>query len=115
MADYTGKAQFFVAFKCPPEHEAEGDRIFAQHAEWMERTHPRDGDKALLQHTVSKAHDDAGNALFLLAEVYETKAGIDNHRDLARTDAHHDPFIAWAFDRCQTIGWSDAEVLHSLW
>jgi hypothetical protein len=47
--------------------------------------------------------------------VYETKAGIDNHRDLAQSDAHHDPFIAWAFGKCQTIGWSDAEVLHSLW
>jgi hypothetical protein len=32
VADYTGKALFFVAFKCPPEHEAEGDARDARHA-----------------------------------------------------------------------------------
>ena len=52
MADYTGKASFFAALKCPVEHEAEGDEIFAHHADWMMRTHPREGEKALLQYTV---------------------------------------------------------------
>ena len=117
MADYTGRAHFFVAFRCPAEHEADGDSVFAQHAEWMERTHPKDGDKALLQYTVSKSHDDEGNVLFLLSEVYETKAGIDNHRKLAHDDEEDsrvNDLLALA-DKCQTIGWGDAEVLHSLW
>jgi hypothetical protein len=32
---------------------AEGDRIFASHGEWM-KTHPREGDLALLDYTVSR-------------------------------------------------------------
>ena len=115
MADYTGKAEFFMAFKCPAEHEAEGDRFFARHAEWMARTHPKDGELALLQYTLSKAHDDEGNALFLLAEVYETMAGVDNHYALAQ-DRQSDPpdLVAFA-EKCETMGRTGAEVLHSLW
>jgi hypothetical protein len=115
VTDYRGKGQFFIAFNCPAEHEAEGDGFFARHAQWMERTHPKAGDLALLQYTVSKSSDDDGNVLFLLAETYQTTAGIDNHRKLAHDDA---PLLAdlYSFrDKCQTIGWGDAEVLHSLW
>jgi hypothetical protein len=32
---------------------AEGDRIFASHGEWM-KGHPREGDVALLDYTISK-------------------------------------------------------------
>lgn len=117
MADYTGKAQFFVAFRCPAEHEAEGDRVFAQHAAWMERTHPKDGDEALLQYTVSKNHDDDGNVQYLLAEVYETTAGVENHSRLAHEDEEDSGFqslLAFA-DKCETIGWGAADLVHSLW
>lgn len=31
MANDTGKAEFFLAFKCPPEHEAEADRFIDYH------------------------------------------------------------------------------------
>ncbi len=115
MADYTGKAEFFVALKCPAEHEAEGDRFFARHAEWMERTHPRDGELALLQYTVSKAHDEEGNALFLLAEVYETHAGVENHYALAHDDQTDPPDLRAFADKCESIGLTGADVLHSLW
>lgn len=86
MADYTVKAQFFVAFRCPADQEAEGDRVFADHLAWMERTHPKEGDEALLQYTVSKNYDDEGNVQSLLAEVYETTAGVENHSRLAHED-----------------------------
>lgn len=65
--------------------------------------------------TVSKYRDDDGNAIFLLAEVYETTAGITNHRRLATLDPdHHDPLVAW-LGKCEVIGGGDAEVPHSLW
>jgi quinol monooxygenase YgiN len=118
MADYSGKAQFFVAFRCAAEHEAEGDRVFAHHAEWMERTHPKEGEEALLQYTVSKSRDDEGNVQFLLAEVYETTAGIDNHRRLSREDEDDSgvqALLAWVGKCDATIGWDDADVVHSLW
>ena len=52
--DYTGRSQWSLMFVCPADLEPEADRIFASHAEWMQGTHYRDGDKALLQYTVTK-------------------------------------------------------------
>ena len=115
VADYTGKVQFFRAFKCPPEHEAEGDRFFTHHAEWMERTHPGEGDKALLQYTVSKDTDDEGNIIFLLYEVYETVAGAENHGKLAHDDGEIlNEYVAFG-EKCETLGGGRGEVRHSLW
>jgi len=54
---YTGKVQLTVITKSPPELEAEGVRIFASHANWIEANHYSDGDKALLQYNVAKGSD----------------------------------------------------------
>jgi hypothetical protein len=119
MADFTGKAQYFLALKCASEHEAEGDRFFARHAEWMERTHPKEGHKALLQYTVSKRLDGKGNVLYLLAEVYETSAGVENHSRLAHEDEAGSGLILPSFrallEKCETIGSGASDVVHSLW
>ena len=119
MANFTGKAQFFLALKCAAEHEAEGDRFFARHAEWMERTHPKEGDKALLQYTVSKRLDGEGNLLYLLAEVYETAAGVENHSRLAHEDEENSgqivPSLRALLEKRETIGFGASDVVHSLW
>ena len=117
VADFTGKAQFFLALKCAAEHEAEGDRFFAQHAQWMERTHPKEGDTALLQYTVSKRLDGEGNVLFLLAEVYETSAGVENHSRLAHENKREPEMASLRalVDKSETIGFGASDVVHSLW
>lgn len=87
-----------------------------RHAQWMERTHPKEGDKALLQYTVSKRLDGEGNVLFLLAEVYETSAGVENHSRLAHEDEEDLGPGFWALvDKCETIGFGASDVVHSLW
>ena len=58
--DYTGRTQWSLMFVCPADLEAEADRLFASHAEWMQRTHHREGDKALLQYTITKGPGDDG-------------------------------------------------------
>ena len=50
-----GKIQLTFIIIAPPDQVAEGDRLFASHAPWMEATHHRSGDKALLSYDVSKA------------------------------------------------------------
>ena len=69
------------------EDVAEGDRLFASHGQWM-KGHPRDGDLALLDYTVSKGpelsnpFDRAGADRqddFVIDEYYESPAGIANH------------------------------------
>ena len=64
--NYTGKAQFSLTVVAPAELESEGDRIFNLHAAWMEETHYRESEKALLQYTVAKRVDDEGNIRFVL-------------------------------------------------
>ena len=44
-----GKVQIIIIFSAPPDIVSEGDRIFTSHADFMARTHYRDGDKALLR------------------------------------------------------------------
>lgn len=81
----------------------------------MEPTHPRDGDKGLLQYTVCKRHDDDGNVLFLIAEVYETAAGVDNHHQLATEDPALMPMLESLLQKCETIGGGASDMRHSLW
>ena len=52
---HKGKIQLMFIFVAPPDQVAEGDRIFRSHGPWMEATHHREGDKALLSYNVSKA------------------------------------------------------------
>ena len=51
---HKGKTQISFIFTAPPDLVAEGDRIFASHAAWMEKTHHRDGELALLVYNVAK-------------------------------------------------------------
>ena len=56
----------------------------------MESTHYRTGEKALLSYNVSKAKElsdpgdfnstPTGNTYFILTEIYETMAGVHDHR-----------------------------------
>jgi hypothetical protein len=52
---HKGKIQLMLLIVAPPDQAEEGDRLFRTHAPWMEATHHRDGDKALLSYSVSKA------------------------------------------------------------
>jgi hypothetical protein len=54
--------------------------------------------------------------LVLSAQVYETKAGIDNRRRLIREEPGLHEDLMSLVEKCETtIGFSDSEVVHSLW
>ena len=112
--DYREKAQLTIVIKAPAELEAEGDRIFAMHGPWMQKTHYREGDKALLQYNVAKSRGEDGDVFFVLTEVYETPAGIDDHIAQAQDDAHHAPFVEW-MGKCETTFIREATIVNSLW
>lgn len=111
---YTGKVQLTIVIDSPAEYEAEGDRIFDMHEEWMKASHYREGDKALLQYNVAKSHGHDGNVIFVMTEVYETVAGIDDHMEQAQGDPHHDLLIKW-WEHCKVTVIRDGEIIHSLW
>ncbi len=83
-----GKTHIIIMWKVGPDDVAEGDRIFASHAEWM-KGHPREGDTALLSYSISKGPELAnpldpnseptGSTMFLLDEFYESPAGVARH------------------------------------
>jgi quinol monooxygenase YgiN len=98
----------------PVELEAEGDRIFNKHAAWMEKTHYREGEKALLQYNVAKSSGDNGNIIVVLTEVYESVAGIDDHIEQAHNDDHFEAFSKWRA-RCKVTFVRDASIIHSPW
>ncbi len=103
---------------------AEGDRIFRSHATWIEATHPREGEKALLQYNVSKAPElsnpmdpssaETGNTCFILDEIYETEAGVANHFQLTSDWQEFPAFGAW-LGKCKLTAVPAASVFNSLW
>jgi hypothetical protein len=85
---HSGKSHLIIMFTVGPDDVAEGDRLFASHGEWM-KGHPREGDVALLDYTVSKGpelsnpmdpnSEPTGNTIFVVDEYYESPAGIARH------------------------------------
>lgn len=71
------------------EDAAEGDRLFATHAKFMEATHHRTGELALLSYNIASSPEfenplapepvPTGRRIFLMVEVYETAAGVADH------------------------------------
>ena len=85
---HMGKSHLVIMWTVGPDDVAEGDRIFASHGEWM-KGHPRQGDVALLDYTISKGpelsnpldpnSEPTGKTIFVLNEYYESPAGITRH------------------------------------
>ena len=121
----AGKTQVTFIFTVDPDHVAEGDRIVASHAAWMEQTHHRDGELALLNYNVVKgdelanpldpASESTGNTCFVLAEVYETPAGLADHwKQGAESWDDFGAFVEWAGNASVAV-LHGSPVVHSLW
>lgn len=120
-----GKVQLAFIISAPPGEVAEGDRIFASHASWMQSTHHRSGEKALLSYNVSKAPELAnpmdpasaptGNTCFVLTEVYETPAGVTDHFTQAGENWSEFPALGKWLEKCRVTAVPAAGIFHSLW
>ena len=84
-----GKTQLLITFVATPDQVAKIDALVASHAAWIGKTHPRDGAAGLLSYNFAKgveranpldpASDETANTRYVLNEIYESPAGIDNH------------------------------------
>ncbi len=124
MANH-GKIQLCFTITAPPELVEEGDRLFRSHAPWIESTHHRTGDKALLSYNVSKAPElknpldpsagVTGSTCFVLNEIYESEAGIADHFAQAQSSwADFSVFVEW-MGKCKTAVVPSAKIFNSLW
>jgi len=120
----VGKTNIVVMWTMGPEDVAEGDRIFESHVAWM-KGHPRSGDTALLSYTISKGpglsnpvdpnSEPTGNTIFVLSEVYETPAGVDEHwRQAIETWPDLPAFMDWS-GRVKVATLHSGTVIQGLW
>ena len=120
-----GKTQLTYVIIAPPELTDEGDRIFKSHQAWMEATHHREGEKALLSYDVSKvpelanqldpSSEPTGNTIFILSEVYESDAGVTDHLEqAAATWADFGAILDW-MEKCDATVVPAARIVNSLW
>jgi hypothetical protein len=123
---HRGKVQLTYVMVAPPEEVAEGDRIFESHGAWMEATHHRGGEKALLSYDLSKAPElsnpldsgsaPTGNTCFILSEVYESEAGVSDHFAQASESWEDFPALGEWLQRCELVaGLPAARIVNSLW
>jgi hypothetical protein len=120
-----GKVQLAYVISAPPSEVAEGDRLFKSHAAWMESTHHRSGDTALLSYNVSKAPElsnafdpgsaPTGNTCFLLVEVYDSPAGVTDHFTQAGESWKDFPALGKWLEKCKVTGVPAATIFNSLW
>lgn len=122
---HRGKVQLTSIVVVPPQHVAEGERLFAAHAKWMEATHHRSGDKALLSYNVAKgpemsepmnpASEPTGNTCYVLTEIYETAGGIADHFQKAESWEEFPEMGKW-LEKCMQVTMApSAQVVYSLW
>ena len=122
---YHNKIQLTAIIVAPPDQGKEGDRLFQSHAPWMEATHSRDGEKALLSYNVSKAPElsnpmdlnsaPTGNTTFILTEIYETKAGVTDHFQQATASWKDFPALGQWMGKCKVTMVAAAPIFNSLW
>ena len=121
---HLGKIQLIFTITATPELVAEGDRLFASHAPWIESTHHRTGDKALLSYNVSKAAElknpldpsagATGNTCSVLNEIYESEAGVADHFAMAMSGwSDFSAFVEW-LGKCKTAVVPAAKIFKSL-
>lgn len=120
-----GKTQLAYVIVAPPGEVAEGDRIFQSHGPWMESTHQRSGENALLSYNVSKAPElsnpfdpqsaPTGNTCFILCEVYESDAGVADHFARAMDSWKDFPALGKWLEKCKVTGVPAARIVNSLW
>ena len=120
-----GSRQLTILFTCGPDAVEEGETVFANHSEWMERTHFRDGPRALLSYNVSRGPElenpldprsgSTGQTTFVLTEVYARRVGLEDHwRRALTTWEGFDAFSRWA-RKCRITTLHGAEIIQSLW
>jgi hypothetical protein len=120
-----GKTQITITFICPPDQVAEGERIFASHAKWMKDTHHKDGKLAMLRYNIIKAPElvnpldpgsaPTGNTMFVLDEMYENQAGLDDHWKRAPEQwGDIGALVEWS-GKCKVVTAHNGVAIQGLW
>ena len=94
-------------------------------ASWMEKSHDRDGDKALLSYNFAKGPElenpldpssrGTGNTRYVLDEIYETPAGIEDHWGQAQDSWSDFARMVEVIGTCNPQTLHGGSIAQSLW
>jgi hypothetical protein len=122
---YQNKIQLTLIIIAPADQVAEGDRLFKSHGAWMESTHHRSGEKALLSYNVSKGTElsdpmdlnsaPTGDTCFVLTEIYESIAGAADHFEQTNESWVDLPAMRKWIEKCKVTFPSPTSIFNSLW
>lgn len=114
---HKGKTQLLITWVATPDKVAQLDKLVASHGNWMAEGHHREGPKALLAYDVSKGPEltnamdpgsaPTGNTRYVLSEIYESPAGIQDHWQQAQQ--HWTDFSAML----ELMGSCNPQTLHA--
>ena len=112
--------QYLWIFK--PELIDIANRIAEDHTKWMNETHAKEGDKALLMLNWSigpefKDGNKTGNMSLILTEVYENQAGIDDHFQQAQNNgANFRDDLSDFETKCENlVKINSSDIIQSMW
>jgi hypothetical protein len=121
--DSMGKIKLTFVIVAPGNLSDEGKQLFLSHAAWMKATHHRTGPKALLSYDVSEMNElsdpgdlnsePTGNKIFILSEIYESHAGVEDHYALTPDWKDWSKFSAW-MKKCKVTRAPSAKIFNSL-
>lgn len=120
-----GKVMTSMQVIAGPDEAAEGKRLFASHAEFMKKTHYKEGKLALLFYNIANGPEyvdplapelvTTGNTIFLMVEIYETNEGLAEHWRLGTEEWKDlEEMMAW-LKKCNMTILHGSKVVHSLW
>ncbi len=112
--------QYLWIFK--PELKDIAKRVAEDHVKWMNETHTKQGDKALLMLNWSigsefKEGSETGNLSLILTEIYETQEGINDHFKKAQNNNSYfrDDFGDFE-SKCEShVKIDSSDVIYSMW
>jgi len=120
-----GKAQLLITFVASPDQVHKIDPLVASHGAWMAKTHHRDGPKALLSYNFSKGPELAnpldpgskatGNTRYVLNEIYDSAAGIEDHWQQAQQSWGDFAAMVEVIASCNPQTLHCGEIAESLW
>jgi hypothetical protein len=120
-----GKIQLLITFVATPDKVAEVDRLVASHGSWIAEGHHRQGPKALLSYNFSKGQElknpldptsaPTGNTRYVLNEIYESPAGIEDHWQQSQKSWRDFPAMAAILASCNSQTLHGGVIAQSLW
>ena len=90
----NGKTQLLITWVASPDQVSEMDRLVESNGSFMAKSHDREGSKAMLTYDLAKGPElenpldpsskSTGNTRYVLSEVYDSPAGIENNWRLSQ-------------------------------